>query len=76
MTSERDFKEVCELMKHKLAVWTQKIQDDHQIASDTKHLPPIGLAFKNQQYDEVSDTSFQTYLLSMLVHLLIRGRHA
>jgi hypothetical protein len=62
MTTEQDFKGVCKLLKKNLAGWTKIIVQNYRLSTDTAHLPPIGLAFKNQPYDEGSDSSFQTYL--------------
>jgi hypothetical protein len=62
MTTEQDFKEVCDLLKNNLSNWTAKITNDYSLTMDTSHLPPIGLAFKNQPYDDESDGSFRSYL--------------
>jgi hypothetical protein len=62
MTTEKEFKGVCELLKHNLETWTRKIVKGYELATDTAHLPSVGLAFRNQQYDEGSDSSFQSYL--------------
>jgi hypothetical protein len=61
MTTEHDFKEVCELLKNNLSNWTAKITKDYSLTMDTSHLPPIGLPFKNQPYDDESDGSFRSY---------------
>jgi hypothetical protein len=62
MTTEQDFKGVSELLAKHLAAWTAIIIKNYGLLTDCAHLPPIGLAFKNQPYDDGSDASFQTYL--------------
>jgi hypothetical protein len=53
---------VSELLAKHLAAWTAIIIKNYGLLTDCAHLPPIGLAFKNQPYDDGSDASFQTYL--------------
>ena len=62
MTTEHQFKNVCEFLKTNLSEWTRKVTGTHNLLTDTSYLPPIGLAFKNKPYDDESDGSFRSYL--------------
>ena len=62
MTMEADFKNVCDQISRNLVNWTKKVAADQTIATETPESPPVGLAFRNQPYDDGSETSFQTYM--------------
>jgi hypothetical protein len=49
-------------MKQHLVAWTAKTAGNYGLSPDTSDFPPIGLAFRNQPYEEGSETSFQSYL--------------
>ena len=62
MTTEHDFKSVCDFLKINLNNWAKQATQTYNLSTDTSHLPPVGLAFKNQPYDDESDGSFRSYL--------------
>jgi hypothetical protein len=59
MTTEKYFKSITNKLNTHLNAWIAFYSKDHPMEPN---LPPPGLAFRNQQYDEGSDGSFASYM--------------
>ena len=59
---EKDFRSVVNSVKEQLRDIYDRHLDNQTISEDTSHFPEVGLAFKNQIYDDDSDGSFTSYV--------------